>query len=300
MHALLHPWSEAFMQRALLELVLLGTVGGIVGCWVLFYELAYSAESLAHALFPGLVAAALLGLPLLAGGAAGVAAAAVGIALVRRVPLLGGDASVAVVITTLFGLGVLLALRPATPPGLNSLLFGDLLGVTRADLISSAVLAVAVGVALVALHRPLLLVGFDRTTARAFGARTLLVDLALLGLIAVAIVIGVRALGNLLVLALLVGPAATARLLVRRMTSLMSLAAAVALAASVGGLYLSYYASVAAGASVAAVMVATYVVVLAARSAAPSSWTSRQRERGAAATVPSGVSRRGGHASKRC
>jgi len=268
MHALLHPWSEAFMQRALLELVLLGTVGGIVGCWVLFYELAYSAESLAHALFPGLVAAALLGLPLLAGGAAGVAAAAVGIALVRRVPLLGGDASVAVVITTLFGLGVLLALRPATPPGLNALLFGDLLGVTREDIVSSAVLAVAAGVALVALHRPLLLVGFDRTTSQAFGAQPLLVDLALLGLIAVAIVIGVRALGNLLVLALLVGPAATARLLVRRMTSLMALAAVVALAASVGGLYLSYYASIAAGASVAVVTVSTYVAVLLAVRAA--------------------------------
>ena len=267
MHALLHPWSEAFMQRALLELVLLGTVGGIVGCWVLFYELAYSAESLAHALFPGLVAAALLGLPLLAGGAAGVAAAAVGIALVRRVPLLGGDASVAVVITTLFGLGVLIALRPATPPGLNALLFGDLLGVTREDIVSSAVLAVAAGVALVALHRPLLLVGFDRTTSQAFGAQPLLVDLALLGLIAVAIVIGVRALGNLLVLALLVGPAATARLLVRRMTSLMALAAVVALAASVGGLYLSYYASIAAGASVAVVTVSTYVAVLAVRAA---------------------------------
>ena len=267
MHALLHPWSEAFMQRALLELVLLGTVGGIVGCWVLFYELAYSAESLAHALFPGLVAAALLGLPLLAGGAAGVAAAAVGIALVRRVPLLDGDASVAVVITTLFGLGVLIALRPATPPGLNALLFGDLLGVTREDIVSSAVLAVAAGVALVALHRPLLLVGFDRTTSQAFGAQPLLVDLALLGLIAVAIVIGVRALGNLLVLALLVGPAATARLLVRRMTSLMALAAVVALAASVGGLYLSYYASIAAGASVAVVTVSTYVAVLAVRAA---------------------------------
>jgi ABC-type Mn2+/Zn2+ transport system permease subunit len=267
MHALAHPWSEVFMQRALLELVLLGTVGGIVGCWVLFYELAYSAESLAHALFPGLVGAALLGLPLLAGGAAGVVAAAVGIAFVRRVLLLGGDASVAVVITSLFGLGVLLALTPATPPGLGGLLFGDLLGVTWSDVAASGVLAALVGVGLVVLHRPLLLVGFDRTTARAFGARPLLVDLALLGLIAVAIVIGVRALGNLLVLALLVGPAATARLLVRRMTSLMALAAVVALAASVGGLYLSYYATIAAGASVAAVTVSTYVTVLGARAA---------------------------------
>ncbi len=267
MHALVHPWSETFMQLAVLELVLLGVVGAIVGCWILFYELAYSAESLAHALFPGLVAAALLGLPLLAGGAAGVTAAAIGIALVRRVPTLGGDAAVAVVITSLFGLGVLLALTPATPPGLNGLLFGDPLGVTRGDVLASAVLAVAAGGALVALHRPLLLVGFDRATAGAFGARSLLVDLALLGLIAVAIVIGVRALGNLLVLALLVGPAATARLFVRRMVRLMALAVALAVGAAVGGLYLSYYASVAAGASVAAVTVGTYVVALAARAA---------------------------------
>src|SRR5919204_1579198 len=131
MRALLHPWSETFMQLALRELVFLGVVGGVVGCWVLFYELAYSTESLAHALFPGLVVAALVGAPLLAGGAAGVAAAAIAIALVRRVPLLSADAAVAVVITSLFGLGVILALTPSAPPGLDGLLFGDLLGVTR-------------------------------------------------------------------------------------------------------------------------------------------------------------------------
>jgi ABC-type Mn2+/Zn2+ transport system permease subunit len=269
MHALVHPWNDSFMQLALLELVFLGVVGGIVGCWILFYELAYSAESLAHALFPGLVVAALLGLPVLAGGVVGVAAAAIAVAVVRRVPSLGADASVAVVITTLFGLGVLLALRPATPPGLGGLLFGDLLGVTRGDVVASGVLAILAGGALAALHRPLLLVGFDRTTAGAFGARPLLVDLALLALIAVAIVIGVRALGNLLVLALLVGPAATARLVSRRMTTLMGLAAAIAVAASVAGLYLSYYANIAAGASVAAVMVGVYVLVLVVRTAAP-------------------------------
>jgi ABC-type Mn2+/Zn2+ transport system permease subunit len=265
MHALLHPWSETFMQLALAELVLLGIVGGVVGCWIVHYELAYSAESLAHALFPGLVGAALLGLPLLLGGAAGVAGAAGAVAVVRRVPSIGADTAVAAVITSLFGLGVLLALTPATPPGLDALLFGDLLGVTRGDVFASALLALAAGAALVVLHRPLLLVGFDRTTAAAFGVRPLLVDLALLAVISVAIVIGVRALGNLLVLALLVGPAATARLFVKRMARLMALAVVVAVAASVGGLYLSYYASLAAGASVAAVMVAMYLGALALR-----------------------------------
>jgi ABC-type Mn2+/Zn2+ transport system permease subunit len=265
MDVFVDPWREAFMQRAVLELMLLGAIGALVGCWILFYELAYSAESLAHALFPGLVGAALIGLPILAGGAAGVGAAAVGVALVRRVPTLGGDTSVAVVITSLFGLGVLLALAPATPPGLNALLFGDLLGVTTGDLVAAGLLAGCGVAALFFLHRRLLLVGFDRTTAAAFGVRPLHVDLALLALVAVAIVIGVQALGNLLVLGLLVGPAATARLVTRRMSRMMFVAAALAAAASVGGLYLSYYASIAAGASVVGVMVAVYVVVLTAQ-----------------------------------
>src|SRR5206468_8478736 len=83
-HALLAPWSHAFMQRALVELVLVAVAGGVLGCWVVFYELAYSAESLAHALFPGLVGAALLGLPLVAGGAVGVAGAAAAVAILGR------------------------------------------------------------------------------------------------------------------------------------------------------------------------------------------------------------------------
>src|SRR3954465_7860132 len=142
MHVLLDPWSHGFMQQAALELVLLGVVGGVLGCWIVLYELSYSAESLAHALFPGLVGAALLGVPLLLGGAAGAAVAAVAIAFVGRTPRTGGGtppgtgggASVAIVITTLFGLGVVLALSPAAPPGVGELLFGDLLGVTWSDI----------------------------------------------------------------------------------------------------------------------------------------------------------------------
>ncbi len=86
MHALVEPWRLGFMQRAFLELALVGIVGGVLGCWVVFYELSYSAESLAHALFPGLVVAALIGVPLVLGGAVGVlvAAAAVAIAGGRR------------------------------------------------------------------------------------------------------------------------------------------------------------------------------------------------------------------------
>jgi ABC-type Mn2+/Zn2+ transport system permease subunit len=259
-HALADPWTLGFMQRGLLELVLVGVVGAVLGCWIVLYRLSYSSESLAHALLPGLVLAALLGLPLVVGGAFGVLAAAGATALAARAPGLDRDTSVGVVITSMFGLGVLLALAPASPRGIADLLFGDLLGVSRADLLTAAVLAAAVLAALTALHRQLLVVGFDRTTARAFGASPLLADLALLALIGIATLIAVQGLGNLLVVAILVAPAATARVLTRRLGPMMLVAVGVAVGCAVGGLYLSYYASTAGGASVAAALVATYLV----------------------------------------
>jgi ABC-type Mn2+/Zn2+ transport system permease subunit len=260
-HALADPWTQGFVQRAFLELALLGIVGSALGCWVLFYELSYGAESLAHALFPGLVLAALAGVPLVLGAAGGVLVAAAAIAVFGRTPEIGRDTAIAVVITTLFGLGVLLALAPASPPGLNELLFGDLLGVSGTDLAIAACLGLVVLTTLAVLHRQLLAVGFDRGNAAAFGARPLLVDLALLGLLAAAIVIGVQGLGNLLVLAVLVGPAATARVLTRRLFPMMSLAAVIAIGCGAGGLYLSYYAGTASGASVASITLAVYLAV---------------------------------------
>lgn len=258
---LLAPWEEAIDRRALAEVVLLGVTGGALGCWILFYNLSYAAESLAHALLPGLVAAALLGLPLIVGGAAGLLVAAVSITAAARVPAIGRDTAVAVVVTGLLGLGALMALSPATPAGLSTLLFGDILGVTVTDLVVAAALAAGVLVTLAALHGRLLAVGFDRSTAGVLGVRAAGVDLALLLLLCGALLVSVQGLGNLLVVAVLVGPAACARLLApQRMAPMMALAAGVAVFAGAGGLYLSYYAGTAAGASIAAVLVGCYLL----------------------------------------
>ncbi|HEX3317699.1 MAG TPA: metal ABC transporter permease [Solirubrobacteraceae bacterium] len=272
LHALGHPWADPTMRRALAEVALLGITGGALGSWIVLYGLSYSAESMAHALFPGLVAAALLGAPLLLGGAVGVVVAALAIALVGRTPEVGRDTAIAVVVTTLFGLGVVLALSPASPPGIQGLLFGDILGVSDGDLRLAGVLAVVVVVGLRLLHGQLLTVGFDRAAAPAFGGRAGLVEAALLVLVAVAIVVAVQGLGNLLVVALLVAPAATARLFARRVVPMMALACAVAIGAGVGGLYLSYYAGTAAGASIAGVMVAVFVVALGITRDRPRPW----------------------------
>ncbi|HWI96904.1 MAG TPA: metal ABC transporter permease [Solirubrobacterales bacterium] len=259
---MLEPLQEPFMQRALAEVVLLGVAGGALGCWVVFYGLSYAAESLSHSLFPGLVLAAIAGAPLLLGAVPAIVLAAVAIALAARVAGVSRDAAVAVVVTTMFGLGALLALAPASPPGIESLLFGDVFGVTDGDLATAAILVVLVAVALRLLHGRLLIAGFDRGTARSLGVSPALADAALLLLLGAGIVVAVQGLGNLLVVAVFVGPAAAARRLSDRMLPMMLLAAGLAAFAGVAGLYLSYYAGTAGGASVALAIVATYLLSL--------------------------------------
>lgn len=256
------PLAQEFIRRALLEVGLISLAGGALGCWVIFYGISYAAESLSHALFPGLVVAALAGLPILVGGIPGIAIGAVAIAVVGRVPGIGRDTAVAVVVTGFFGLGVLLALSPDSPPGIQNLLFGDILAPSDSDLRISAVLAVGVVISLVALHWRLLAVAFDRTTAGSLGASPTVADIAVLILLAAAVLVAAQGLGTLLAVAALVGPAATARILTHRIGSMMAVATLLGIGAGVVGLYLSYYAGVAAGAAMAGTIVVAYLLAV--------------------------------------
>ena len=262
-HWLADPWSGEIMRRAFAEIVLLGISGGAIGCWIVLNELSYGAESLPHTMFPGLVVAALAGAPLLVGGTAGLLAGALAIALAARTPLIGRDSAIAVVVTALFGLGVLLALAPASPKSVQSLLFGDVLAVGRGDLIAAAALTVVVLLALRLLHSRLLIVSFDRTSSGTLGVPAGLADVALMVLLALSVLIAVQALGNLLVVALLIAPAAAARLLSRRMLPMMATAAAFAIVSGIAGLYVSYHLRTAAGASIALAMLASYLLAAA-------------------------------------
>jgi ABC-type Mn2+/Zn2+ transport system permease subunit len=258
------PLGQEFMRRALLEVGLISLAGGALGCWVIFYGVSYAAESLSHALFPGLVVAALAGVPILVGGIPGIAVAAVAIAVIGRVPGIGRDTAVAVVVTGFFGLGALLALSPDSPPGIQSLLFGDILAPSDSDLRIAAILATGVLISLVALHWRLLAVAFDRTTARSLGASPGLADLAVLILLAAAVLVAAQGLGTLLAVAALVGPAATARVFTHRIGPMMAAASLLGVGAGVFGLYLSYYVGVAAGAAIAGTIVAAYLLAVAA------------------------------------
>lgn len=254
------PLAFGATQRALAVIILLGAAGGAISCWVVLYRVSYSAESLAHGLFPGLVAAALLGLPILLGGAVGIVVAAFLIAVVNRFAGESADTAIAVVITSLFGLGVLMALSPASPRGLSGLLFGDLLGASGLELVASGTVALLVIVVVWLFHERLLAIGFDRSAGRSYGVSPTAMTAVVLLLVALTVLVGVQALGNLLVAAVLVGPAAAARLLTERFAPMMTLSLAFAFAAGIAGVYLSFHARIAAGASVAACLVAIYLM----------------------------------------
>lgn len=262
MDALLEPFRSGIGQRALLEVVLLALACGPLGAWVVLHRQSYAAESLSHGMLPGLVIAALAGAPLVLGAGAGVLLAAAGVALAGRHARLGVDAGVAVVVTALVGAGSLLALAPAAPARLEALLFGDPLGVSGGDIAVAALLVAAALTVLAWAHRRLTVAAFDPPAAASLGAPAAGAQALLLVVVAVVAAAAVQALGNLLAVALLVGPGACGVLLGARLPRVLAVAAAAAVAAAVGGLELSHHAGVAAGAAIA--LCAVGVALLAA------------------------------------
>jgi ABC-type Mn2+/Zn2+ transport system permease subunit len=251
MHWLTDPFVEPFTRLALAEVLVLALACGPLGVWILLYRQSYAAESISHGMLPGLVVAALAGAPLVAGAAGGVIVAAVAIALAGNDERLGGEIGVAVAVSALFGLGAVLALSPATPPRLQELLFGDLLGATVGDIAAAAVLAVVVLAALALAHRRLSVSGFDPGAARSLGATPARWELVLLVLLALATVAAAPGLGSLLLVALILAPGAAALRLAARLPAALAIAAGVAALAGVAGLVLSYHLGIAAGAAVA-------------------------------------------------
>ena len=259
------PFREPTTLRALVEVTLLGIAGGLLGTWLVLNRMSYGAESLAHGMLPGLVVASLVGLPLLLGGAIGLLVAALIVALVTQIDELERDTAVGVVVTALLGLGALLALSSDTPAGLQQLLFGDVLGVTGGDLLMAAGLVAVVGAAVVGLRQRLLIAGFDRSYASTLGVSPTIVDGILVGLLALALLVAVQGLGNLLVVAVLIAPAAAARLVTRRVGAMMAVAATIAVVAGFAGLVASYHLRVASGATIALAFVSAFVLVAASR-----------------------------------
>ncbi|GLY79582.1 metal ABC transporter permease [Actinoallomurus iriomotensis] len=268
------PFAHPFMGRALAELLVLGALAGTVGVLILLRRLAFMTDALTHTVFPGVVIGYLLGGE---GGvfwgalAAAAAATAALLTLMTRHRAVTEDAALAVLLTTFFAVGVVLVSRESGyTADLTAFLFGRILTVTPQQLTETLVVTALVVAALAVLRRPLLARAFDPEGARAAGYRIGLLDLATNAVVALVVVAAVRAVGTVLVIALLIVPAAAARLVSDRLVLIVPIAAAIGALGGWAGLAVSYDASVhhglrlASGATVVLVLVAGHLGALAA------------------------------------
>lgn len=270
--ALAEPWAYGFMQRAFAAAIISAIVCALLSCWLVLIGWSLMGDAVSHAVLPGVVLAYLVGLPFAVGALIFALLAVLLIGVVRERSVIKEDAAMGIVFSVLFALGLVLISIIPSQVDLGHILFGNLLGVSPADLWQVALLA-AVVLAVVALkYRALTLFAFDPVHARAIGLSPRRISALLLVLLAVTAVTGLQAVGVVLVIALLIIPGATARLLTDRITRMLLLAPALAALCAAVGIYLSYWMNTATGPMVVlaqgAVFAGVYVITAVRRSGA--------------------------------
>ncbi|QXE38910.1 anchored repeat-type ABC transporter permease subunit [Streptomyces sp. GMY02] len=262
MEFLLEPWQLPFMQRAFAVAAVVGLVCGVVGVFVVLRGMAFIGDAVAHSAFPGVALAYAFNGSLLLGGAAAGITTAVLIAVVSQNRRLKEDTVIGVFFAFAFGLGiVLVSTRDSWTTDLSSFLFGQVLAVSSGDVWTVAGIGAVLVAMVLVLRKELIAVSLDRETARAAGLPVLRLDLTLYVVVTATIVMSLEAVGNILVLALLITPAATARMLTERLWAMTLLASAIGCAGSVAGLYVSYAYDLAAGGSVVVVLTGVFAIV---------------------------------------
>jgi manganese/iron transport system permease protein len=258
---LLEPLQFAFMQRALLGSILVAIVCAVVGVLVVLRGLAFLGDAVAHAAFPGIVIAFLLKSNLIVGGMIAAVLAAVSMGFLSRRGTIREDTAIGVVFSGMFALGIVLfsGIRQYTGD-LLSVLLGNVLAITPEHLILGLVTSIVIIGALWLWWRELVFVSFDPVGAQAAGLNSARYDIVLLGLIGLTVAVAVQLVGVVLVVAMLVTPAATARLLATDMRGFVALAVAAALIASIVGIWLSYFINAASGGTIVLVATAEFVV----------------------------------------
>jgi manganese/iron transport system permease protein len=267
---LFEPFGIGYMRRALIEVVLLGVLGGVVGVHVLLRRLAFLTEVVQHTVFPGIAIAFALDQSLLAGAlVAGTVAAVLYTVGARKVD---SNALMALLIATFFALGVVVvSRRTGFQSDLTALLFGRILSVDQRELIDTLIIGVVAIALLVLLHKELVLRAFDPLGSEAMGYPTVALDLVVNVVVMLTVVAAVRAVGTVLVVAFIVTPAAAARLLCRRIGPMMVVAAFLGALGGWLGLVVSYEGSVhhgwrlASGATIVLVLTAGFVAVATGR-----------------------------------
>jgi ABC-type Mn2+/Zn2+ transport system permease subunit len=275
---LIDPFQAEFLRTGALAAAVVGVLCGVVGCYVVLRGMALMTDSLAHGVLPGIAIAFMI-----TAGTAGeepdrlaiaVGALVAGLvtagatSLILRRSRLRDETAAAVVFVFMLALGVVLISRvEGYSVDLTSFLFGDVLGVGQGELLIAAVASALVLGLVALLYRPFLLLSFDRQRAVALGLPVERLHLLMMVIVTLAVVIGFRVVGSLLVLGLLLAPPAAAALVTRRLPAMMAVSAAIAALSAPIGLLLSWHLDLAAGASIVLVPVAAFIAILALRPA---------------------------------
>lgn len=248
MHTALEPLRDPAFGRALVDTVAVAIVAGAIGTFIVLRGIGFLGDALAHAIFPGVVTAFLLGGNLLVGALIAGFAAATIMGLLTSNQRVRDNTSIGVIFTAAFALGVVILTGHAVNSDeLEGILFGDALGATTLDVALTLAVGLGVVAVILSMRRLFVMASFDPSGARAMGLPVVALDALLLALTALTVVVSFKAVGNILVIALLITPAATARLFTDRLVPTISLAAAIGAGASVVGLYAGYQLETSAG-----------------------------------------------------
>lgn len=269
MDYLIEAFEPTFMQRALVGGLIAVVATSLAGTWVVLRGLAFLGDALAHGVIPGVALATLWGFSPILGAFVAALVMSGAVTVVSNRTTVRDETAIGLLFVGMLSLGIIIVSRSSSfSTDVTALLFGDILGVTGADIRTQLAVTAVVGIAMIVLYRPLLALAFNRTKAATLGLRPALAQSALLAVLALSIVASFQAIGTLLVFALLVGPPATASLLVQRVPSMMLLAMFLGSLCVVAGLLVSFHHGTAGGATIAAFSVALFFVVFLAREVA--------------------------------
>ncbi|HEY9749587.1 MAG TPA: metal ABC transporter permease [Allocoleopsis sp.] len=263
-HALLEPLQYEFMQRSLVIAILVGLICAVVGSYLMVQRLALLGDAISHSVLPGLAIAFMIGANIFVGAFIAGVFSTMAIAWIRARSPIKEDAAMGIVFSAFFALGVTLItlIQKDNKIDLNHFLFGNILGVTRQEVLDTALISAFVLLVVVLLYKELLFYTFDSLGAQAAGLPVNLLNFGLMVLIALTIVASMKTVGVILVLALLITPGATAYLLVQRLHNVMLLGAGIGITASVSGMYLSYFYNVPSGPAIVLVVSGLFLLAL--------------------------------------
>ena len=254
----MNPWQFGFMQEAALTGVLIAIACGLLSCFLVLRGWALMGDAVSHSVLPGIVGAYWLGIPLSLGAFVSGLFCAVATGHVKATSRVKEDTVMGVIFSGMFALGLVMMSRTVSDLHLDHILFGNILGVTKSQIIETICLTLLVSAVVLSKRRDLLLIGFDAAHARTLGMREGVLRVGLLIALALTIVTALKAVGLILVVALLVTPGATAHLITRRLDTMLAISVASAVVAMISGLWIAFALDASPGACIVLVQSALF------------------------------------------